>query len=178
MIDWSLYLRYEKGKLFWKERDDFPSEKERRRWNNRYAGDEAGINFRPSGSKTTYRRLRLNGKHYMAHAIVCAMFDVDVPRGTIIDHDDGDGLNNDIANLKIVTPSQSAKNKPLHKNNNSGKPGVNFDSKNKKWVARVVIDGRRTFLGNFATLDEAIAARSSAETTAAYHPNHGRHAAL
>jgi hypothetical protein len=85
-----------------------------------------------------------------------------------IDHDDGDGSNNRIANLNASGPSDNAKNRKTPRNNTSGRIGVY--PKGGRWGAKI----GTVHLGTFETLEEAAAARAAAEKMKQYHPNHGR----
>ena len=70
------------------------------------------------------------------------------------DHADGNGLNNQRANLRAASASQNAMNID---NRNLSKPaaisshfkGVHFDRAAKKWYARIAKDGKRIHLGLF-----------------------------
>lgn len=53
------------------------------------------------------------------------------PAGLWIDHIDGNKLNNRTQNLRFVTPSQSACNRPVGKNNPLGVKGVRFQGGKK-----------------------------------------------
>lgn len=82
--------------------------------------------------------------------------------GRLGDHINGDTLDNRRSNLRIVTPSQSAQNRSMQRNNTSGYKGVSRFSK-RLWRARIYEDGREVSLGYFKTFDEAVAARQEAE---------------
>jgi len=75
--------------------------------------------------------------------------------GYEIDHEDGDGLNNQRSNLRIATHTQNMANKRLTCNNTSGYKGVSLVRKSGKWKAQINIDGKRTYLGVF---DDPVAA--------------------
>lgn len=46
----------------------------------------------------------------------------------------------------------------------AGVPGVSWDRTNRKWQAGITVGGKRRKLGTFTALDDAIAARTAAET--------------
>jgi hypothetical protein len=74
------------------------------------------------------------------------------PKGFISDHRDGNGLNNQRKNLRFVTSRQNRQNLnniilPI----TSEFPGVGWHKKDKKWQARITINGKQKFLGNFKT---------------------------
>lgn len=60
---------------------------------------------------------------------------------TIIDHIDGDILNNRIDNLREVTNSQNQMNKGLQKNNKSGTKGVYLQNGGPLWRVQVRTGG-------------------------------------
>ena len=60
--------------------------------------------------KDGYIRVRTNGKEYRAHRIIWEMFNGPIPEGLLIDHIDGDKLNNRIDNLRIATRRQNRAN--------------------------------------------------------------------
>mgnify|MGYP001613870512 CR=1 FL=1 len=78
----------------------------------------------------------------------------------IIDHIDGNLLNNTKANLRFATNSENTRNSKVHKNNRSGYKGVGFD--NQRWRARIQIDGKAISLGFFDTREAAARACDSA----------------
>lgn len=73
------------------------------------------------------------------------------PPGYEIDHINGNGLDNRLENLRIVTHAQNIRNmKPRSKYK-----GVHWNTKNKKWISQIGINGGRTYLGSFNTQKEA-----------------------
>lgn len=122
---------------------------------------------------TSYRELRANGKTVKAHRLAWRLFYGDWPVG-IIDHINGDGLDNRIKNLREVDKFDSAKNKPIQRNNTSGVVGVNFYKPTGKWVAKISNEGKRITIGYFETIEEAAKARRDKEVELSYHKNHGR----
>ncbi|WP_186276540.1 HNH endonuclease signature motif containing protein [Burkholderia gladioli] len=78
----------------------------------------------------------------------------------MLDHIDGNGLNNRIENLRVCTPAQNQYNSRRKVSNRSGHKGVVFHPKcpRKPWQAKIVVDGRVVSLGYYATVEEAGAA--------------------
>ena len=54
-------------------------------------------------------------------------------------------------------------NKRIQKNNTSGKTGVSFNKRNKKWSAEIILKGKKIRLGYFDKKEDAIKARLKAE---------------
>ena len=76
----------------------------------------------------------------------------------IVDHIDGNGLNNRRANVRIASVSQNCMNRKRAKNNTAKFKGVTYHAKDQKWWARIMANGRRVSLGYFETAAEAGAA--------------------
>lgn len=84
------------------------------------------------------------------------------PSGLVIDHIDGDGLNNQRSNLRVATVSQNGMNRRgLQSNNTSGHPGVVWDNDRNCWRAQIQLEGKMYNLGRYHTLEEATAARNT-----------------
>ena len=125
------------------------------------------------GARTSYVRFSYKGRFIYAHRIAWMLTYKEWPDGDI-GHDDGDGLNNRIGNLKVVTRTENMRNMRRFKNNASGFPGINWDKSQNTWMVRIGVENKRIFLGCFKRLKHAVAARKEAEAKYGYHPNHGR----
>jgi len=81
----------------------------------------------------------------------------------LVDHINGDPLDNRRRNLRLVTNSKNQQNRHvLNKNNSSGHRGVaRYDA--KRWRASIMVDRRQIHLGLFHTIEDAVAARKVAE---------------
>lgn len=84
------------------------------------------------------------------------------PEKLVVDHIDGNGLNNQKSNLRHCTHSQNHLNQGLQSNNTSGIKGVNFHKATNKWTAYIKVNGKKKHLGSFLTLEEAGKAREKA----------------
>lgn len=82
--------------------------------------------------------------------------------GEVVDHVDGDGLNNRRSNLRVVGHAENAQNSRARKDNTSGVRGVCFHQRIGRWAASISAHGSRRHLGYFNTLDEAAQAYASA----------------
>lgn len=92
-----------------------------------------------------------NRRGVSLHSFLCDSTD-------LVDHKDGDGLNNRRSNLRPATHHQNQCNKRLSKNNLSGYKGVRFAawvSGQNKWRAQIMVNGRRKSLGYHATPEDA-----------------------
>ena len=76
--------------------------------------------------------------------------------GLIIDHIDGNGLNNQKLNLRLITSIQSQGNIGIKSNNTSGYKGVTFSKSSRKWIAQINMGGGQIKrLGSFSNIKEA-----------------------
>lgn len=130
-------------------------------------GDEAGYTIKKGHQ--TYRRITVDGVKFYAHQAVWLMFGRVVPSGMLIDHKDGCGTNNRIDNLRLTDKRGNAQNTKKRSDNASGVTGVSLCPTTGKWRVRV----GRAWVGRFACLDEAIAARRAAALPMGYTARHG-----
>jgi len=84
----------------------------------------------------------------------------------VVDHLDGNKLNNQRSNLRICTQVENGANRGKNKNNTSGFKGVSFigHGRNlaKTWRANLRHNGSTENLGNYATPEEAAQAYNAA----------------
>jgi hypothetical protein len=133
-------LDYRDGTLFWK----VSRGKVR-------AGDKAGC----IGNRG-YVLIVINGKQRMAHRLIWIMHGNDpVP---MLDHIDGNQLNNRIENLRPITVSQNQRNTKLRKDSTSGIKGVSWISTRNRWSGQVWHKGKLHRAGDFKDKDECAAA--------------------
>jgi hypothetical protein len=69
----------------------------------------------------------------------------------MVDHIDGNPLNNRRSNLRLATHADNMKNRRKHSNNKSGFKGVRQRKNRPGWVAEIRVDGKYTHLGTFDT---------------------------
>ena len=64
-----------------------------------------------------YTRIKINGQDYLKHRLIAIQFidNDDQENKTQVDHVDRDRLNNNISNLRWVSPSENAKNRVKQK---------------------------------------------------------------
>lgn len=84
------------------------------------------------------------------HILVAIHFLGHTPCGhnLVIDHIDRNKLNNNVSNLRIVSMRENNSNHDKSKTS-SRFVGVNLDKKKNNWMARIYIDGKSKYLGNF-----------------------------
>lgn len=76
-------------------------------------------------------------------------------RHILIDHVDGNGLNNQRSNLRLANYSTNQANKKRLHNKKSKYKGVYFQSNTQKWKSGVMKDGKYFHLGYFKTEEHA-----------------------
>lgn len=150
-------LDVEAGDIYWKvrPRHHFISDRSANAFNTKYAGAKAG-----SLRKIQRRRsVMLFKRPVMIYRVIYALvhnLDLDdLP--PIIDHVDGDPLNDRPGNLRPATARQNAQNSAFRKNNKSGYRGVVLDARCGSWVAKIKVNGKDKNLGSFRTKEEASA---------------------
>lgn len=77
--------------------------------------------------------------------------------GFEVDHADGNGLNNQRANLRACSTSENQQNRASIRGSSAYK-GVLWDKSHGCWKAKIIVDGKRFMLGSFQT-EEAAARR-------------------
>jgi hypothetical protein len=101
-----------------------------------------------------YAATIIHGKSVSMHRLL-----MDPPEGMIVDHIDGNGLNNRRSNLRICTREENRHNtRPLGKSC----PYVGVRRHGDKWRSRITVKGQSLFLGDFDTPHEAAQARDAA----------------
>jgi hypothetical protein len=74
----------------------------------------------------------------------------------LVDHKDRNKLNNNIENLRELTKSENNKNADKRKNGATSKhKGVSWNKNERKWEARLKLNGKHLFLGYFNNEDDA-----------------------
>lgn len=97
---------------------------------------------------STYNKGKV-GIIYMSRLIM------NVKRGEIIDHINGDKLDNRKCNLRFCTPQQNNMNRGIQKNNTSGYKGVSWNKEKNKWQSYFIFNNRKKHLGYFSDKVEA-----------------------
>lgn len=149
------------GKVYWKERyqKDFPEIPTRilNMWNTKHANTE--IKSKTNG----YYVLRIslpNRKNFRVklHRAIFAYVNGYWP-DSIIDHIDGNRLNNRMENLRISNKKENAKNsKPK---SNSGYKNISWEPRICKWVVKFRVErGKQVSSGtSFADIKDAVKCR-------------------
>lgn len=114
------------------------------RWKvDRYAGENYLILKYPKDSvvgtrmNNGYYTVSIDKQQYLAHRVIWSIVNKqNVHPTAIIDHIDNNPGNNKIENLRVVTPSQNAKNRKTL----SEHPGISWNEKGNKWTLRTSVN--------------------------------------
>jgi hypothetical protein len=90
-----------------------------------------------------------------------ARFLLDAPAGRVVDHINGDILDNRRANLRLCTQAGNGKNRHNRRDNKTGYKGVSL-RRNGRWIARIRSDDVLHHLGSFTDVEEAARAYDAA----------------
>ncbi len=118
--------------------------------------------YRKDGGVSYYKPFiqandRANSSTIRLHRLV-----MNAPKGTEIDHIDGDRCNNRKRNLRCCTGLQNKRNRSKNTNNTSGFKGVTWHKKAGKWEAQLQRGARHSYLGLFERREEAARAYNKA----------------
>ena len=110
-----------------------------------------------------YVRIKVLGSSNGAHRLAWLYVHGNWPKD-LIDHINGNGLDNRICNLREATNKQNSHNvKGPQINGTSGYLGVWFDKDSNKWAARIQVDGKKKRLGKYKTPELAYEAYIAAK---------------
>lgn len=90
------------------------------------------------------------GMHRM---ILMRMLGRDLLSSEMVDHKNGNCLDNRRSNLRLASNTQNQQNAKKQSRNTSGYKGVRFSK--GKWMARISVNGTRLYLGMFDTPQQA-----------------------
>lgn len=135
------------------------------------SGNRAG-SFHTERHGVTYRQISIKGKRYLEHRVI--WFYVHGYWPNVIDHINGDTIDNRISNLRDIHASENTRNMKINNKNKSGILGVCWIKGTKIWQSRISVNNKKVKLYNGKDFFEACCARKSAEIKYGYHENHGR----
>jgi hypothetical protein len=103
--------------------------------------------------KSGYVQIRIDGRFFRAHRLAWLYIHDSWP-SLHIDHIDGDKSNNKIANLRNVCHQINQQNQSrAHKKSATGLMGVSRNG--NRWMARIKLNGKTTYISNHETPEEA-----------------------
>ena len=140
-------------------------------WKQQRGGKKAGAVAGFPTDDGRYMVVGIDGRRYLIHRVMYAMYHQVDPKDMEVDHIDGDTFDNRAANLRLATRAQNGQNLRGYR---KGLKGAYFSFKNssKPWLATIQKEGVRHYLGCFETEEEAHEAYVKA--SAVYHGEFGR----
>jgi hypothetical protein len=104
-------------------------------------------------------RTVLGHKTVLMHRVI-----MNAPESVIVDHADGDGLNNVDENLRACTKTENNRNRRINKNNTHSFKGVSKrpNCPIRPYKARIHVNGKLIHLGHFSTAEDAARAYDAA----------------
>ena len=148
-------FEYKDGELYWKEKVSHKVVI------GKIAGDI--VNGR--------RRVRFNKKTSLVHRVVFCMHNGYLPN--LIDHVDGNPLNNRIENLREATHCQNSMNSKKPITNTSGCKHVSWKKDRQKYKVEMAVNKKVMFFGYYEDLE--LADLVANEARAKYHKEFAKH---
>ncbi|WP_079742362.1 HNH endonuclease [Pseudomonas aeruginosa] len=145
----------ESGVLTWKDRprSHFATDRGHRVFRSRDVGKVAGHVVQSTG----YRLINLGQYGFIgAHRIALALVTGEWPE--VVDHINGDPLDNRLLNLRSCTKEQNCRNRRMNRGNRAGLKGVSAHPNTPRWIARIQHQGKQHYIGTFDTPELAHAA--------------------
>lgn len=116
-------------------------------------------------------QVMIDKKYYFVHRLAFMFMTGQLPPADkVVDHINGDNQDNRWCNLRAVTQSVNQQNRHRARNGcKSGMLGASWSSDIGMWRSEIMLDGKRTYLGRFATAEKAhkayMTARAKHRTT-------------
>lgn len=96
---------------------------------------------RPDGTRTGYKM----------HWVVIGK----PPKGMVVDHKNGNGIDNRKCNLRFATFKENCMNSRARSTNEIGLKGVSWNKDMKGWAVQILVNGKQMCLGYFDDPKEA-----------------------
>lgn len=173
LIRYLLDYNPETGIFTWKHRprEMFNNDTVFNCWNGKWAGRQAGTKHK--SLKRFYLRAKIGDEFVLLHLAAWVFMFGKMPSG-VIDHENGNGLDNRLSNLRDVTHATNCRNRKRNCNNSSGVNGVSWYKSSGKWVVSACHNKTKFQIGYFEQFFDAICARKSFDAKHGFHELHGQ----
>jgi hypothetical protein len=109
--------------------------------------------------------IKFSGIGYLAHRLAWLFGHGEDPGEMLVDHINGDPLDNRLSNLRLATTTENMWNiQQAQSLSRSGIRGVYQSKQSGKWVAAIYTNNKKRHLGVFPTAELAAAAYQEAAT--------------
>lgn len=112
--------------------------------------------------KREYRARRTDRSTGKTRHILMSREILHAPQNFLVDHINGDTLDNRKENLRLATPQQNCFNQKIKINNSSGYKGVSWRKDRQMWVAYIFVNKKSIHLGFFDRIEDAALAYNKA----------------
>jgi hypothetical protein len=148
-IEWAYKIKLTKDKFALVDKDDF----ERL---SKFNWHTSGC----SGSSVLFyaARSRWDSNSKIKKTILMHREIINPKEGFVVDHINGNGLDNRRSNLRICSKAENQRNMKRNVRNTSGYKGVSFFKRDNKWRSSIRINGKEKNLGHYVCKIEAYAA--------------------
>jgi hypothetical protein len=116
---------------------------------------------------TGYIHIKIKAKAFKAHRLIFLYHNGYLP--DLIDHIDGNKLNNRIENLREASKQENCQNQKVRLTNSSGVKGVSWHQINKKWKVALCKNYKSYYFGTYE--DRELADLVAIEATDLLHKN-------
>lgn len=121
-----------------------------------------GMHFAPN-TGSFYCRAAVKNSNGKIDTVLLHRLVMGFPEGKVVDHINGDTLNNTTKNLREATISENLQNRSgANKNSKSGVRGVYWHKQDEMWQVKMRVNGTSKHIGLYETILEAeIAAKNA-----------------
>lgn len=108
-------------------------------------------------STRNYLMISVSKRELQAHRFLLG-----AKHGELVDHKNGDTLDNRLENLRICTPLENSRNRRVNSNSQVGYKGVHFDKTVGRYRSAITVNGEVKRLGYFSSAEHAAQAYDKA----------------
>jgi hypothetical protein len=113
----------------------------------------------PHRNSNGYNVFKIDGVPYLEHRLIWAWHNM--PFSQLLDHINGNILDNRVENLRAATHSENMRNSRKAVNNTSGVKGVYWQKDKNMWRVQIWNNGKQQYVGRYRNIDDAQAAAAS-----------------